>query len=147
VKYFLSSIACLEERVLTPQHGQVQGKTPVVRFEMNEAYKYMVQILGRKEQIPRRFGDVTEGAVEILMCLKLRYGDGYTLEIISLLVWHLTICKDDQEIWGNWREKFAARSVRMLLHGPCLLFMKLTLAACCAFGSRCRSRATNPSME
>lgn len=98
----------------------------MIRFEINEAYKYMVQVLGRKERIPQRFSDVKEGAGEILMCLKLRYGEGHSEAFASLLTWQLTICKDDQEVWGDWRQKSAARSVRMLLHGLYLLFTKLT---------------------
>jgi len=119
----------------------------VVRFEMNEAYKYMVQVLGRKERIPRRFSDIKEGAIEILMCLKLRYGEGHSKDIASLLAWQLTICKGDQDIWGDWREKFAARSVRMLSHGLYPLNAKLTLAGRCALGPGSTAGATNPGME
>lgn len=93
---------------------------------MNEAYKYMVQVLGRKERIPQRFSDIKEGAREILMCLKLRYGEGHCEDIASVLVWQLTICKDDQEIWGDWRKQFAARSVRMHSRRLYSLFTKLT---------------------
>lgn len=89
----------------------MQGNVPVVRFEIEEAYKYMVQILGRKERIPQRFSELKEGVMELLMCLKLRYGEGHSEDIASLLAWQLSICKDDEEIWGNWRGKFAKRRV------------------------------------
>lgn len=115
-----SSTACLEEWVVTSEHEQVQGKIPVIRFEMNEAYKYMIQVLGRKERIPRRFGDVKEEAGEILVCLKLRYREGHSKDFASLLTWQSTVCKDDQEVWGDWREKSAARRVRLLSRRICV---------------------------
>lgn len=88
----------------------VQGDQRGVTFHMTGAHKYIVQVLGRKEKIPQRFG-VVSGTSEILMCLKVRYGEGFMDEFCSLLHWHFTVCKDDEDIWGEWRKEFAKRQV------------------------------------
>ena len=93
-----------------PAFPDVQGNKPGVEFDINEAYKYMVQILGKKERIPVRF-NIGEGAAEILMCLKLRYGESQMEDYASLLAWQLALCKEDQDIWGAWREASAHHQV------------------------------------
>lgn len=92
---------------------QVRGRVPLVHFDISEAHDYMVKVLGRKERIPQRFSGLEEGRQEILMCMKIRYGERHLADIQSLLDTYLSSCRDDDEIWGNWRRVHAARKVRM----------------------------------
>ena len=85
-------------------------------YDRDQAYRYLVQTLGRKENIPQRFNDIREGAAEIIMCMKVRYGRANVRECVSLLKWHLEVNTEEQAIWGKWRKEFKFREV---IEGSC----------------------------
>ena len=82
----------------------VQEKAFSVPFDVNEAYKYMVEVLGKREKIPTRF-TIKDGSTEILMCLRVRYGASHVGEYASLLAWQLRISKGDGDVWDLWRRE------------------------------------------
>jgi len=97
----------MEER---PTFPDVQGNERVVWSGAEEAYTYMVLVLGRKERIPQRF-EIKEGGSEIFMCLQVRYGLRPKEDFARLLIWQLLMSKNDNHIWGAWREAYAKREV------------------------------------
>lgn len=99
-----------------PTYPDVQGNNAMVPFEKNEAYAYLTRTLGGKERIPQRFKSIEEGAKEIFMCLRLRYGLEHIEDFASVLAWQLSICKDDDEIWTGWRKQFTTQKVSDIIY-------------------------------
>ena len=99
----------MAEQLLFPD---VQENACPIPFDVNEAYKYMVEVLGRKEKIPTRFG-VKDGSTEILMCLRVRYGASHVEEYASLLAWQLRISNGDKDVWDSWRRQCPDREVNV----------------------------------
>ena len=78
----------------------------LVPYNETKARYYLMEVIGRKERIPLRFG-LTDGAEEVEMCMRARYGAAYTSEFGTLLNNQLAPSEDDNEIWGPWRSEYA----------------------------------------
>ena len=89
----------------------VQGGPPHHTFDEEEASAYLIHILGRKERIPQRF-DYKDGLLEILMCLRVRYGTDIIDKYNQLMHLHLANSDFDGHIWGTWRTEYARQMVR-----------------------------------
>lgn len=85
-----------------------------VSWNTDEAYEYIVQVLGHSEKIPQRY-DFTLGTEEMLKRLKVRYGAEHRMRCVGLLRWHLGLTEDnevvDETIWRNWRSYFRRHRV------------------------------------
>ncbi len=81
----------------------------LVPYNEMRAQYYLVEVIGKKERIPLRFG-LTDGTEEVEMCLKARYGAAYTSEFSTLLKNQLAPSEEDNEIWGPWRSEYAVIS-------------------------------------
>lgn len=78
----------------------------LVPYNKTKAQYYLVEVIGKKERIPLRFG-LKDGAEEVEMCMRARYGAAYTSEFSTLLNSQLAPSEDDNEIWGPWRSEYA----------------------------------------
>ena len=78
----------------------------LVPYNETRAQYYLVEFIGKKERIPLRFG-LTDGAEEVDMCMKARYGAAYTSDFGALLKKQLAPSETDNEIWGPWRSEYA----------------------------------------
>lgn len=85
-----------------------------VSWNTDDAYEYIVQVLGHQEKIPQRY-DYTLGTEEMLRRLRARYGPEHGMRCVGLLRWHLGLAEDnevvDETIWRNWRSYFARHRV------------------------------------
>lgn len=90
-----------------------------VSWNTDEAYEYIVQVLGHVEKIPQRY-DYTLGTEEMLRRLKARYGVEHGMRCVGLLRWHMGLVEDnevvDETIWRNWRSYFARHRVNSVCH-------------------------------
>ena len=90
----------------------------IVSWNTDDAYEYIVQVLGHAEKIPQRY-DYTLGTEEMLKRLKARYGAEHGMRCVGLLRWHLGLAEDnevvDETIWRNWRNYFARHRVNAAL--------------------------------
>ena len=78
----------------------------LVPYNKMRAQYYLVEVIGKKERIPLRFG-LKDGTEEVEMCMKARYGAAHTSEFSTLLKNQLAPSEDDNEIWGPWRSEYA----------------------------------------
>ena len=78
----------------------------LVPYNETRAQYYLVEVIGKKERIPLKFG-LTDGAEEVEMCMRARYGAAYTSDFGTLLQNQLAPSEDDNEIWGPWRSEYA----------------------------------------
>ena len=103
---------------------QQQAAPTIVSWITDEAYEYIVQVLGHAEKIPQRY-DYTLGTEEMLRRLRARYGAEHRMRCVGLLRWHLGLAEDnevvDETIWRNWRNYFARHRVGTPLVG-CLTY-------------------------
>ena len=78
----------------------------LVPYNETRAQHYLVEVIGKKERIPLKFG-LTDGAEEVEMCMRARYGAAYSSDFGTLLQNQLASSEDDNEIWGPWRSEYA----------------------------------------
>ena len=78
----------------------------LVPYNKTKAQYYLVEVIGKKERIPLRFG-LKDGTEEVERCLRARYGASCTREFLTLLDNQLAPSEDDNEIWGPWRSEHA----------------------------------------
>lgn len=78
----------------------------LVPYNKTKAKYYLVEVIGRKERIPLRFG-LKAGREEVEMRMRARYGATYSDEFVTLLNNQLAPSEDDNEIWGPWRSEYA----------------------------------------
>ena len=78
----------------------------LVPYNETRAQYYLVEVIGKKERIPLKFG-LTDGAEEVELCMRARYGAAYTSDFGALLKRQLAPSEDDNEIWGPWRSEYA----------------------------------------
>lgn len=94
-----------------------QQASSTVSWNTDEAYDYIVQVLGHAEKIPQRY-DYTLGTEEMLKRLEVRYGAERGMRCVGLLRWHLGLAEDnemmDDRIWRNWRNYFARHRVGLI---------------------------------
>lgn len=99
------------------QPARLQAAPSIVSWNTDDAYEFIVQVLGHKERIPQRY-DYTLGTEEMLRRLKARYGTEHGIRCVGLLRWHLGLPEDnevvDETIWRNWRSYFARHRVGVI---------------------------------
>lgn len=83
----------------------------IVSWNTDDAYEYIVQVLGHAEKIPQRY-DYTLGTEEILRRLKARYGGEHGMRCVGLLRWHMGLVEDNEVVDGN------ADRIGQLMAGP-----------------------------
>ena len=97
-----------------PRSTQIYATSITVSWNTDEAYEYIVQVVGHAEEIPRRY-DYTLGTEEMLRRLRARYGEEHGMRCVGLLRWHLGLVENvevaDEAIWRNWRSFFARHRV------------------------------------
>lgn len=97
-----------------PRPTRQQATSSTVSWNTDDAYEYIVQVLGHAEKIPQRY-DYTLGTQEMLRRLRARYGPEHGMRCVGLLRWHLGLAEDDEvvdeTIWRNWRSYFARHRV------------------------------------
>ena len=81
----------------------VRGLLP---YNETKARYYLVEVIGKKEMIPLRFG-LKDGTKEVEMRMRARYGAACSREFVTLLNNQLAPSEDDNEIWGPWRSEQA----------------------------------------
>ena len=90
--------------------SQQRASSSIVSWNTDDAYEYIVKVLGEAEKIPQRY-NYTLGIEEILKRLTARYGSEHGMRCVGLLGWHLRLAEDnevsDERIWRNWRGYFA----------------------------------------
>ena len=88
---------------------QQRAPSSIVSWNTDDAYEYMVKVLGEAEKIPQLY-DYTLGTAETLKRLTARYGVEHGMRCVRLLRWHLGLAEDnevfDERIWRNWRSYF-----------------------------------------
>ena len=93
---------------------QQRATSSIVSWNTDDAYEYIVKVLGEAEKIPRRY-DYTLGTAEMLKRLTARYRVEHGMRCVGLLRWHLGLAEDnevfDERIWRNWRSYFARHGV------------------------------------
>ena len=77
-----------------------------VPYNETKARCYLVEVIGKEERIPLRFG-LRDGTKEVEMRMKARYGAACSREFVTLLDNQLAPSEDDNEIWGPWRSEQA----------------------------------------
>ena len=84
--------------------SQQRAPSSIVSWNTDDAYEYMVKVLGEVEKIPQY--DYTLGTAEMLKRLTARYGAEHGMRCFGLLRWHLGLTEDnevfDERIWRNW---------------------------------------------
>ena len=94
--------------------SQQRATSSIVSWNTDDAYEYIVKVLGEAEKIPQRY-DYTLGTAEVLKRLTARYGAEHGMRCVGLLRWHLGLAEDnevfDERIWRNWRGYFARHRV------------------------------------
>ena len=78
----------------------------LVPYNETRAQYYLVEVIGKKERIPLKFS-LTDGAEEVEMCMRARYGAAYSSDFGTLLQNQLAPSEVDNEIWGPWRCEYA----------------------------------------
>lgn len=78
----------------------------LVPYNETRAQYYLVEVIGKKERIPLKFG-LRDGAEEVEMWMRARYGVAYSSDFGTLLQNQLAPSEDDNEIWGPWRSEYA----------------------------------------
>ena len=116
---------------------QQRAPSSIVSWNTDDAYEYMVKVLGEAEKIPQY--DYTLGTAEILKRLTARYGAEHGMRYVGLLRWHLGLAEDnevfDERIWRNWRSYFARHHVGA---APCYcsyVLLKLILSGSVGSGT------------
>lgn len=97
-----------------PRSARHQATSSTVSWNTDDAYEYIVLVLGHQDKIPQRY-DYTLGTEEMLRRLRARYGVEHGMKCVGLLRWHLGLEEDnevvDETIWRNWRNYFARHRV------------------------------------
>ena len=78
----------------------------LVPYNETTARYYLVEVIGKMEKIPLRFG-LKDGTKEVEIRMKARYGAACSRECVTLLNNQLAPSEDDNEIWGPWRSEQA----------------------------------------
>lgn len=87
--------------------------TSTVRWDSEECYQYIVETLGKREQLPGRY-DMEHGTEEMLARLEIRYGSDYISQFKTLLEHHLGehgTSESDKSLWRAWRADFEITGV------------------------------------
>ena len=74
-------------------------------FKEARAQHFLVEVLGRCERIPMKM-HLNEGAKEIEMRMRARYGAAYLQDCARLFKNQLESSDEDQELWGSWRAEY-----------------------------------------
>jgi len=87
---------------------------PVLEFDQEECYRYIVEKLGREERLPARH-NIKAGTDEMLNRLVLRYGIGRSEDLKALLIKHLFLqdgsSPEDKALWRAWRADYEITGV------------------------------------